>query len=344
MNSITSNEGRWTLGNSKQSKVQPKHSFKFVRYYLHKVDLMRYYNVFVREGLGDHEVVFLTNSQLEKLNIPYAHRIIILSCFNPSQATVARHQQLIINVAKNDGVSYNHALSKKSSFCLPSESILTGEFKNEFQVGISKPDSLHSKSIVCTTENEFIFDCAYNNIMPKKQLKKTDNINACNISNLLCTSETVMEVEPSSLTKENMEVTTIRTSTILLPNEDSSDDVNYFYPKSKQGYKIKIINQKRESRKESRLLAEPTYSRNTKRVLEILHAKGRKGNKDKATSCQYHYDKKAACDTNCVGHKYFPRGTEVPNKFYMLAKGNHIELHAPLYEKYKNQRKKHYGK
>jgi len=301
--------------------------------------MMRYFNVFVGAGLGDNEVVFLTESQLEKLNIPYAHRIIILSCFNPSQASIARCRRLFKNVAKNDGVSHN-VRSKKSSFYLPSDSIQTGEFKNEFQVGISKPDTFHSSSVVCT-ENEFFLDCAYNNVMPKKQLKKIDNVNSCSSSNLLCSRETAMEVEPSSaLTKENMKITTITTSTILLPNEDSSDDANYFYPKSKQGYKIQIINQKKELRKESRLLLGPTYTHNTKRVLEIRHTKGRKGNIGKSTSCQYHYDKKAACDINCVGHKYFPRGTEVPNKFYMLAKGNHIELHVPLYEKYQNQRKK----
>jgi len=56
-------------------------------------------------------------------------------------------------------------------------------------------------------------------------------------------------------------------------------------------------------------------------------------------SCQYHYEKKAPCDSFCMGHTYFPRGQLIPPLFWKFAKGNHIEQHVPLFIHFKSQRK-----
>jgi len=49
-------------------------------------------------------------------------------------------------------------------------------------------------------------------------------------------------------------------------------------------------------------------------------------------SCQYHYDKKASCNETCMGHIYFPRGTNIPREFWKIAKGNHIEEHVAIFK------------
>jgi len=60
-------------------------------------------------------------------------------------------------------------------------------------------------------------------------------------------------------------------------------------------------------------------------------------------SCQYHYDKKATCDSYCIGHYYFPRGEPIPEEFWQVAKGNHIGQHVKAFRIFKESRPDLFG-
>jgi len=326
------------------TSVSQERSFKFVAYYLMKIQLIQYYDKFVQAGLGDKECVFLKNEQLEGLDIPSAHRLLILSCFNPVEAHIVRRQKQfsIIGTRRSSTPSPPASPVSVNLLTVYQEPLLCSP--NTPKSIVLTNATITSKPDVSRAENNFESDINFRSIPIKAQFKRSEPKHASNIPFLLCASESIRTNEHISIFPETPEET-LKSSVSSIPRESDYKTTTFKSSSTSNKLKLKMpcILEKREHRKEGREkapIARYCASSTITTKQGQLRSRSGKGGRAKVTSCQYHYDKKATCGSNCVGHKYFPRGTPVPRGFYAIAKGNHIESHVPVYKKYKEQSRK----